>query len=151
MPTRQARFVGTSVAGYFRKPFGAGWALVGDAAYNKDFITAMGISDAFRDAELCSAALHQTFSGERKFEEAMEVYQRTRDERVLPMYEFTNQLAPLEPPPPDFLQLLTAVHGDPSAMGDFVQVTAGVLSAAEFLAEQNVQRILAAAATRGAR
>ena len=29
--------------------------LVGDAGYNKDFITAQGISDAFRDAELCEA------------------------------------------------------------------------------------------------
>ena len=30
--------------------YGAGWALVGDAGYNKDSITAQGISDAFRDA-----------------------------------------------------------------------------------------------------
>ncbi len=50
---REERFVGTAVRGYFRKPFGPGWALVGDAGYNKDFITAHGIHDAFRDAELC--------------------------------------------------------------------------------------------------
>ena len=42
---------------YFRKPYGPGWALVGDAGYNRDFITAQGIMDAFRDAELCAAAL----------------------------------------------------------------------------------------------
>ena len=42
------------VPNYFRKPFGPGWALVGDAGYNKDFITAQGIQDAFRDAELCA-------------------------------------------------------------------------------------------------
>jgi 2-polyprenyl-6-methoxyphenol hydroxylase-like FAD-dependent oxidoreductase len=147
--TRQARFVGTSVPGYFRKPFGPGWALVGDAAYNKDFITAMGITDAFRDAELCSTALHQAFSAEKTFEESMQIYQRTRDERVLPMYEFTNQIAPLEPPPPDFLQLLSAVHGNPSAMRAFVQVTAGVLSPAQFFSEQNVQSIFAAAGAGG--
>ncbi|MGH2759776.1 MAG: NAD(P)/FAD-dependent oxidoreductase, partial [Actinomycetota bacterium] len=46
--TREARFVGTNVANYFRRPFGPGWALVGDAGYNKDFITAQGITDAFR-------------------------------------------------------------------------------------------------------
>ena len=51
---REERFVGTAVPNYFRKPFGPGWALVGDAGYNKDFITAQGISDAFRDAELCA-------------------------------------------------------------------------------------------------
>ena len=142
---RQTRFVGTSVPGYFRKPFGPGWALIGDAGYIKDFITGMGITDAFLDAELCATALDQAFSGEKTFEESMPVYQRARDERALPMYDFTNQIAPLDPPPPDFQQLLSAVHGNPSAMRDFVQVTAGELSAAEFFSERNVQRIFAAA------
>lgn len=35
-----------------RQPYGPGWALAGDAGYNKDPTTAQGISDAFRDAEL---------------------------------------------------------------------------------------------------
>ena len=48
---------------YFRKPYGPGWALVGDAGYNKDFITAQGIIDAFRDAELCATALDESLSG----------------------------------------------------------------------------------------
>ncbi len=52
---REAHFVGTSVPNYFRRPFGPGWALVGDAGYNKDFITAQGIQDAFRDAGRCAA------------------------------------------------------------------------------------------------
>ena len=60
---REERFVGTAVPQYFRKPFGPGWALVGDAGYNKDFITAQGIHDAFRDAELCATALDEAFAG----------------------------------------------------------------------------------------
>ena len=39
---RETRFVGQSLAGFMRKPFGAGWALVGDAGYTKDFITGPG-------------------------------------------------------------------------------------------------------------
>jgi hypothetical protein len=35
-----------------RQAFGPGWALVGDAGYHRDAVTAHGISDAFRDAEL---------------------------------------------------------------------------------------------------
>ena len=35
-----------------RQAFGPGWALVGDAGYYRDAVTAYGISDAFRDAEL---------------------------------------------------------------------------------------------------
>lgn len=143
---REARFVGTSVTGYFRKPFGPGWALVGDAGYNRDFITGTGITDAFRDAELCAIALHETFSGANTFEKAMQIYQRTRDDQALPMYELTYQLAPLDPPTPEFERLLAAVHGNRCAMDDFIHVTACVLSPAEFFSEENVQRILAAAA-----
>ena len=97
---REERFVGTAVPNYFRKPFGPGWALVGDAGYNRDFITAQGISDAFRDAELVANALDESFSSARSFEVAMAEYQSTRDRRVLPMYEFTCQFAMLQPPRP---------------------------------------------------
>src|SRR6185295_4958018 len=44
------------VRGQFRKPYGPGWALVGDAGYFKDPFAAHGISDAFRDAELLTDA-----------------------------------------------------------------------------------------------
>ena len=50
---REEKWYGTAgVPGYFRKPYGKGWALVGDASYNRDPITAQGISDAFIDAEM---------------------------------------------------------------------------------------------------
>ena len=62
--------------------------------------------DAFHDAELCAAALDKAFSGEHPFDDAMGEYQRARDARVKPMYDFTCQLATLEPPPPEMQQLL---------------------------------------------
>ena len=141
---REARFAGTAVLNYFRKPFGPGWALVGDAGYNKDFITAQGISDAFRDAELCAAALDESFAVPGSFDVAMGEYQSTRDEHVLPMFEFTCQLATLEPPPPEMQQVLGAMHGNQEAMDGFAQVNAGVTSPAEFFSPDNVSRILAA-------
>ena len=142
---RETRFAGTAVANYFRKPYGPGWALVGDAGYNKDFITAQGISDAFRDAELCATAVDEALSGARAFDSAMENYQVTRDEHVLPMFEFTCQLATLEPPPPELQQLLGAVHGNQEAMDGFARVNAGVTSPAAFFSDENVGRIFAAA------
>ena len=144
--TREARFVGTAVPNWFRKPYGPGWALVGDAGYNKDFITGQGMHDAFRDAELCVEALDQTFSGARPFEAAMGDYQATRDQQVLPMYELTTEFATLEPPPPEMQQLLSAVHGNQDAMDGFARVLGGMTSPAEFFSEENVGRILAAAA-----
>ncbi|HET9557696.1 MAG TPA: FAD-dependent monooxygenase, partial [Actinomycetota bacterium] len=143
---REARFVGTAVANYFRKPYGPGWALVGDAGYNKDFITAQGMQDAFRDAELCATALDQWFRGASPFEAAMAGYQATRDSQVLAMYEFTTQLATLAPPPPDLQQLLGAIHGNQEAMDGFARVMAGVTSPTDFFSEQNIGRITSPAA-----
>jgi 2-polyprenyl-6-methoxyphenol hydroxylase-like FAD-dependent oxidoreductase len=143
--TREARVVGAAVPNFFRKPYGPGWALVGDAGYNKDPITAQGIQDSFRDAELCATALHEVFSGVRPFEAAMSEYQSRRDERVEGMYGFTLELAALEPPPPDFQRLLAAVRGDQEAMDQFARINAGVESPADFFAPENVERILAAA------
>jgi len=142
---REARFAGAAVPNYFRKPFGPGWVLIGDAGYNRDFITAQGIMDAFHDAELCTAALDKSFSGAGTFEDAMQEYQRTRDARVKAMYEFTCQLATLEPPPPDLQQILAAVHGNQEAMDAFARMNAGTISPAEFFAPENVKAITAAA------
>jgi len=142
---REERFSGGSVPNFFRKPYGPGWALVGDAGYTKDPITAQGMSDAFRDAELCATALDDAFSGARSYEEAMSVYQRTRDAQVLPIYEFTTQLATLEAPPMEMQQLLGAVHGNQDAMDAFVSLTAGTVSPVEFFDPENIGRIMSKA------
>ncbi|MQA31194.1 MAG: oxidoreductase [Luteitalea sp.] len=142
---REERFVGAAVPNFFRRCFGPGWALVGDAGYNKDFITAQGITDAFRDADVCANALHESLSGVRSFDVAMGEYQATRDEQVLPMYEFTCQFASFTPPPPEMRQLLGAVHGNQPAMDGFARVFAGVTSPADFFSEENARRIFEAA------
>jgi 2-polyprenyl-6-methoxyphenol hydroxylase-like FAD-dependent oxidoreductase len=141
---RETRIVGTAVPNYFRQPYGPGWALVGDAGYNRDFITGQGIHDAFRDARLCATALDEAWRGVRSYDEAMAAYQAARDVQVLPMYELPTQLATLEPPPPDLARLLAAMAGNQPAMDGFAQVNAGVLSPAEFFSEENSRKILAA-------
>lgn len=148
---REDRFYGAAVPNYFRKPFGEGWALVGDAGYNKDFITAQGISDAFRDAELCAAATEEAFSGGRPFDEAMSRYQSARDQQVLPTFEFTTMLATLEPPPEQLQQLLGAMQGNQEAMDGFAKVAAGTRSPADFFSEDSVGSIMRAAQVAGQR
>ena len=142
---QEARFAGAAVPNYFRKPYGRGWALVGDAGYNRDFITGQGIMDAFHDAELCATALDTAFSGRKPFDAAMSEYQHTRDARVKAMYEFTCQLATLEPPSSEILQLFGAIYGNQKAMDDFARMNAGTISPAEFFAPENVNSIKAAA------
>jgi 2-polyprenyl-6-methoxyphenol hydroxylase-like FAD-dependent oxidoreductase len=141
---REAPFAGAALPNFFRKPYGPGWVLVGDAGYHKDPVTAQGISDAFRDAEAMANTLDDVFAGDRSFDVAMADYQRARDEHVLPMYEFTCQLATLKPPPLEMQQLFGAIHGNQTAMDSFVKMNAGTISPAEFLAPENVMRLLAA-------
>jgi flavin-dependent dehydrogenase len=144
--TRESGFMGAGdLAGYFRKPYGPGWALVGDAGYHKHPITAFGITDAFRDAEAVAAALDDTFAERRPYEHAMADYQRARDEEALPIYGFTCDFAKLEPPPPEMQQLIGAMQGNQEAQDGFVSVMAGTLPAPQFFGPENAGRIMAEA------
>jgi 2-polyprenyl-6-methoxyphenol hydroxylase-like FAD-dependent oxidoreductase len=143
---RETRFAGAVTPNFFCKPFGPGWALVGDAGYLKDPITAQGILDAFRDAERCASAIDQALNGRRGFDAAMADYQRDRDTAALPMYDFTCMLAALEPPPPELQRLLGAIHGHQAAMDAFARLNAGTMSPAEFFAPEHVESILETAA-----
>ena len=61
------------LTGFLRRAAGPGWALVGDAGYFKDPLTAHGITDALRDAELLARAVAE--GGD----DALADYQSTRD------------------------------------------------------------------------
>jgi flavin-dependent dehydrogenase len=144
---RESRFVGTAeLGGYFRKPFGPGWALVGDSAYHKNPITAMGISDAFRDAELVSIAIDHALTHQRPYHEAMSDYQQERDRQVEATYELTDESAQLTPPPAERQQLLQAISHDQDTINAFISINAATLPAEEFFASENVNRMLGAVA-----
>jgi menaquinone-9 beta-reductase len=78
------------IRGYFRTAAGPGWALVGDAGYFKDPLTAHGITDALRDAELLSRAV---LAGT---DQALGAYQATRDELSRPLFQVTDRIASFE-------------------------------------------------------
>lgn len=148
---REERFTGTAeLHNFFRTPFGPGWALVGDAGYHKDSITAQGISDAFRDADLVADAVDAGLSGARPLDEAMAAYERARNEASLPMYEFTCQLAMLEPPPPEMQRLFAALRGNQAETDRFMGLIAGTTSIPEFFAPENLGRIVGGVAPRAA-
>jgi 2-polyprenyl-6-methoxyphenol hydroxylase-like FAD-dependent oxidoreductase len=144
--SREEKWYGTvGVPGYFRKPYGNGWALVGDASYNRDPITAQGISDAFIDAESLVAALSAGLSGGGTFEELLAVHETARNERVRPMFEFTTQLAALEPPPPEMQALFGALRGNQDATNAFLSAITGAIPLPDFMSNENLGRIMAAA------
>ena len=102
-----------------RQAFGPGWALVGDAGYYRDAITAYGISDAFRDAELLAVALDQALDGGAEEATALAVYQQQRDQALQEIFDITCRLAAY-PPVPTFIglqkQLSTAIDKQAAAL-----------------------------------
>jgi 2-polyprenyl-6-methoxyphenol hydroxylase-like FAD-dependent oxidoreductase len=144
---REEKWFGTAgVPNYFRQPFGPGWALVGDAAYDKDPITAQGISDAFIDADGLATALDLGWSGLRPSGDALAAHLSSRDHRVKPMYDFTCQLATLEPPPPLMQQLFLALRGNQEATNQFYSAITGSRPLPTFMNPENLDRIMASAA-----
>jgi 2-polyprenyl-6-methoxyphenol hydroxylase-like FAD-dependent oxidoreductase len=142
---REEKWYGTAgLPGYFRKPFGNGWALAGDASYNKDPITAQGISDAFIDAEGLANAIEAGLSGRDPLEERLAAHERTRNERVRAMYEFTTHLAALEPPPPEMRALFGALRDNQTDTNAFLSAITGASPLAHFMSEDNLRRIVGA-------
>lgn len=140
---REERYSGTAdLPFFFRKPYGPGWALAGDAGYHKDPITAQGISDAFRDAGLLTDAIDAGFSGERPLEEALVDYERRRNEAVMPMYEYTQQFASLGPPPPEMQQLFAALRNNQEQTNRFFGTLVGTVPIPEFYSPENLRRII---------
>jgi 2-polyprenyl-6-methoxyphenol hydroxylase-like FAD-dependent oxidoreductase len=89
---------------FVRQAHGAGWALVGDAGYHRDPVTGHGLSDAYRDAELLAAALHQALRGDADENAALATYAYTRDQALREVFELTSALAAY-PPVSEFVDL----------------------------------------------
>jgi flavin-dependent dehydrogenase len=91
---RESKYLGTAdMPNYFRKPYGPGWALTGDAGYHRDFITGLGINDAFLQAELLAAAIDEAFSGQKSEEEAFAHFESERNRFLKPTYDLTVKMA----------------------------------------------------------
>ena len=86
--TRAEKFRGfAGQVGFFRQSWGPGWALVGDAGYFKDPLTAHGMTDALIDAELLAQAAVQ------ESDSALAMYQQARDDRAMGLFDVTDAIA----------------------------------------------------------
>ena len=80
-------------ASVIRDPAGPGWALVGDAGFTEDPISAHGITDALRDAETCAHAIDAALHDPWAEAEALAEYRTLRDHFALPLFEHAVALA----------------------------------------------------------
>ena len=86
------RFLGyAGQPSYMRQSCGPGWALVGDAGYFKDPLTAHGITDALSDAESLAAAIVESLASNT--DEPLRAYQDRRDELGVDFASITSDIA----------------------------------------------------------
>ena len=116
-PRRLRTHVGR--VGRVRRPWGAGWALVGDAGHVVDPLSTHGITDALRDAELLSEAV---LSGD---EAALGRYEERRDRAAGPMFAAIDGIASYGWTLPAVRRLLMELS---SAMSDEVETLSGLVA-----------------------
>ncbi len=105
----------TGMPGFVRRSWGPGWALVGDAGYFKDPLSAHGLTDALRDAELLARAIVATLVEGAAERDALAGYQATRDALSRALFEVTDVIAGhrwTDAQIGDLLLQLTAAMGD---------------------------------------
>ena len=143
---REERFYAAAdLPNFYRKPYGAGWALVGDAGCHKDPYLALGLHDAFRDADLLSDALDSAFSGRDSFDHALASYESRRNEASIGAYRENLNSAQFRPPPPELLALRAALRGDAENTRQFFMAYFGLQPRELFFNRENIQRIVQAA------
>ncbi|MCA0996948.1 FAD-dependent oxidoreductase [Alloyangia pacifica] len=121
----EAPVVFAGLPGYFRRCAGPGWALVGDASWFRDPITAHGITDAFRDAELLAGAV---MAG------GLDRYEAQRDALSGPIFEISDRIASFEWSLAELAELHKQLNRDMKANQAWI---------AEAAARQPVQRRVA--------
>ena len=101
--------------GFFRVPYGPGWALVGDAGFHIDPVTGRGIGHAFRDAQLLADAIA---GSDGTIDERLASYHRVRDEMSTEMYRVTQDIAELGGTNEDLLGLFGALQVESERLCD---------------------------------
>jgi 2-polyprenyl-6-methoxyphenol hydroxylase-like FAD-dependent oxidoreductase len=127
----------------FRVPCGPGWALVGDAGVVMDPVTAQGINNAFRDAELLAGTVASNLDGgRRRLDRALAGYWRQRDAAVRPMYDLTVRLAALQPPGRVERCLLASIAARPAEVERFLGAFGGVVPLGGYRSLRTLARLL---------
>jgi flavin-dependent dehydrogenase len=141
---RADRFYGaTDLRNFLRKPFGPGWALVGDAGCHKDPYLALGITDAFRDAELLANAVHEGLSGTRDLDDALAAYERRRNEATMPDYRMNIERARFTPISTTERRLRSALQGNAEATRQFFLTIEALAPREVFFGPENMGRLMA--------
>ena len=109
---------------------------------------ALGICDAFRDADFLATAVHAGLAGESSLDEALMKYERCRNESTIADYRENIAQAKFAPMPAELLQLRAALRGNQEDTRRFIMAREGMIPPNEFFNAENLHRILTNAEVR---
>lgn len=119
----------TGQPGRLLRPWGPGWALVGDAGSWKDPISAHGLTDALRDAELLARAVTADLEEGGQTARAYQAYERVRNRLTVPILRGSDEIAAMGWDDARIRELLVelnlAMNAELETIGSFVQLTPG--------------------------
>ncbi|HYF24616.1 MAG TPA: FAD-dependent monooxygenase [Baekduia sp.] len=100
-----------SMASFFRRSSGPGWALVGDAGHFKDPVIGQGMRDAMRFGRLLGEAAAPVLDDPQRLDRALLAAERRRDRECLATYHWGNRESRVTTPTPLVKEVLRAWDG----------------------------------------
>jgi 2-polyprenyl-6-methoxyphenol hydroxylase-like FAD-dependent oxidoreductase len=141
---RESDWLSAATATFCRQAAGPGWCLVGDAGLTVDPITAAGITNALRDAELLSGLVHEGLRT-HSLDSALESYQAQRDAVSVPLLQFAQEMAKLAPPTEDVIKLFMALAGNQPQADRYYGVFGQTVTPGDFFGPANMAQLFAPA------
>ncbi|MFD9904205.1 NAD(P)/FAD-dependent oxidoreductase [Streptomyces sp. NPDC059063] len=115
---------------YFRKAYGPGWVLLGDAVHHKDSITARGITDAFIQAQSLTDYIGEGLHDDAKLNSALRRYENDLSNKFLNLYQGVLNVAELKPE--GRTEMLQKLVGHQDLIDRYFSTTSGALSLDDF-------------------
>ena len=129
-----------------KKPYGPGWALVGDAGYHLDPLAARGTTAAVLTADLLSQTIVSHVSGEQSEDAAFACYQSERDAQLQKEWDVTHTAIMRPAPTEREIAEARLLASRPDLVEQHIEVMRGVGDADAF--RQTVDAALSSAAPR---
>ncbi|MGW0615560.1 NAD(P)/FAD-dependent oxidoreductase [Streptomyces sp. NPDC002788] len=115
---------------YFRKAFGPGWALVGDAVNHKDSITARGITEAFVQAQSLTDHIGDGLHDDAALNAALRRYENDLGGEALNHYQGALNVAELKPE--GRAEMLQKLVGHQEQIDRYFSTLSGAISIDDF-------------------
>ncbi|HEY7592184.1 MAG TPA: NAD(P)/FAD-dependent oxidoreductase [Actinophytocola sp.] len=111
---------------FFRRAYGPGWVLAGDAGHHRDTITAHGITNALVQAELLTDSIGDDLADPVRLDRALANFADARDTVLADGYRATLELAQLRVPA-SRLRMLQAIAEVPELTARYFAMVAGIV------------------------